>query len=131
MVKRSISWRSELFCLARYGSSGVVNTVVGLTVIFSMMAADFSPMLSNAGGYFVGFILSFVISKKMVFRSNCPLLPEGMKYLAAFLLSFAFNLGVLDWTISIGVDILICQLIAAIAYTSMMYSLTRFLVFNH
>ncbi len=130
MVKRSINWRGELFCLARFGSSGVVNTVVGLSVIFSMMAAGFSPILSNVGGYFVGFILGFVISKKMVFRSNGYLLPEGMRYLAAFLVSFAFNLGVLDWTIFMGVDILICQMVAAIAYTFMMYCLTRLFVFR-
>jgi putative flippase GtrA len=124
-------WRSESALLTRYLGSGVLNTVAGFAVIFALMAVGVSPLLANIGGYGVGFVLGFVVSKKFVFRSDGHFIGESMRYLAAFLTCFLLNLLVLSLAIKQQHwNALLAQLLAAMAYTSSMYALTRYFVFQ-
>lgn len=124
-------WRAESVYLKRYAGSGVVNTLVGFSIIFLMMGAGVSPLVSNIAGYSVGFVLGFVVSKKIVFRSNGSFIWESVRYLVAFLLAFALNLIVLHvlltWT---ELPPVFLQVVAAICYTTLMYCLTRYFVFS-
>lgn len=124
-------WRSESALLTRYLGSGVLNTVVGFSVIFLLMAFGISPLLANIGGYFVGFVLGFVVSKRFVFRSNNHFVPESIRYLCAFVISFLFNLLVLKFALTyLKSSAVASQIEAAVAYTLLMYLLTRLFVFN-
>ncbi len=117
--------------LVRYTGSGIVNTVVGFFVILSAMAIGFTPVVSNVAGYAVGFTLGFVLSKKFVFRSNGHFVNESIRYLIAFIVSYALNLAVLYLAISyFNIHAVISQFVAAIAYTLCMYILARFFVFG-
>jgi putative flippase GtrA len=121
----------EIGFISRYMSGGVINTAVGFIVIFSAMALDFSPMVSNIAGYVVGFILGFVISKKFVFRSEGHLVIESIRYLVVFIVSFLLNLLVLSLAINyFNIHVMVSQVVAAISYTLLMYTLTRFFVFR-
>lgn len=121
----------EIGFISRYMSGGVINTVVGFIVIFSAMALGFSPMVSNIAGYAVGFILGFVISKKFVFRSEGHLVIESFRYLVVFIVSFLLNLLVLSLAINyFNIHVMVSQVVAAISYTLLMYTLTRFFVFR-
>lgn len=121
----------EIGFISRYMSGGVINTVVGFIVIFSAMALGFSPMVSNIAGYAVGFILGFVISKKFVFRSEGHLVIESFRYLEVFIVSFLLNLLVLSLAINyFNIHVMVSQVVAAISYTLLMYTLTRFFVFR-
>jgi putative flippase GtrA len=122
-------WRSESALLGRYAGSGALNTIAGFAVIFALMALEFSPYVANIGGYLVGFILGFVVSKKFVFRSDGHLVVESMRYLIAFLICFGLNLLTLKLALT-QVNELISQLISAIVYTGGMYILTRYFVFS-
>lgn len=124
-------WRAESIYLGRYIGSGTVNTVVGFAVIFAMMWAGFSPFIANIGGYAVGFVLGFVLSKKIVFRSNGSFVRESVRYLIAFLTAFLLNIVVLHivWN-SFGYHAAVAQVAGAIIYTVAMYTLTRFYAFS-
>jgi putative flippase GtrA len=125
------NWCKEVTYLTRYVGSGLINTVVGFIVIFSVMALGFSPMVSNVAGYAVGFTLGFVLSKKFVFRSNGHFVTESVGYLLAFVVSFLLNLLVLRLgLIYLNLHAVLAQFIAAIVYTLTMYVLTRLLVFG-
>jgi len=63
-------WRTEAVYLARYAGSGVLNTLVGFSVIFLLMGLGAAPLLANIGGYAVGFVLGFIVSRRFVFRSS-------------------------------------------------------------
>lgn len=123
-------WRAESVYLKRYAGSGVINTLVGFSVIFLMMGVGVSPLVSNIAGYSVGFVLGFVVSKKIVFRSNGDFIWESVRYLVSFLLAFTLNLVVLHvlltWT---KLPPVLSQVVAAICYTTSMYCLTRYYVF--
>ncbi|MGC2049149.1 MAG: GtrA family protein [Gallionella sp.] len=124
-------WRAETAYLGRYTGSGVLNTLVGFSVIFIFMALGVSPILANIGGYLAGLILGFFLSKKLVFRSEGHITSESLRYLAAFLACFILNLFVLQSALSIlHLNAIFAQLLAAATYTITMYLLSRFIVFR-
>lgn len=124
-------WRSESAYLGRYAGSGALNTVTGFAVIFALMALDFSPFIANIGGYLVGFILGFVVSKKFVFRSNGHFVGESIRYLVAFMICFGLNLLTLQIALSkLHINALAGQLLAAVVYTASMFIFTRWFVFS-
>lgn len=121
----------EATYLGRYAGSGILNTLVGFGLIFSAMAIGLSPLVANCIGYFVGFSLGFILTKKWVFRSKGHFLFENIRYVVAFLVSFCFNLFVLHSCVNIfRIDPLLSQLIAGASYTSLMFLLSRFFVFR-
>lgn len=124
-------WRSESTLLTRYVGSGVLNTVAGFSVIFLLMIAGAPAVLANIAGYAVGFFLGFVVARKFVFVSNGRLVGEGIRYLLAFLFAFLVNLVVLKLAMNAELwSDMFAQVLAAIAYTVVMYGLSRFIVFR-
>lgn len=123
------NWRAESALLSRYVGSGMLNTVAGFAVIFALMAVGVSPLWSNAAGYAVGLVLGFVVTKKLVFRSNGHFVGESVRYLAAFAVCFGLNVWALQALLG-QVSAVMAQLGAAVVYTGSMYVLTRFLVFQ-
>lgn len=124
-------WRAEWGYLGRYVGSGTVNTLIGFAVIFTAMAIGLSPISANVAGYTVGFILGFVISKKIVFRSGGNLISESARYLIAFFMAFAVNLFTLNIALEwIRLQPVLAQACAAATYTISMYLLARYFVFR-
>jgi putative flippase GtrA len=115
----------------RYLGSGVFNSIVGFSVIFIAMALGISPMLSNILGYVFGLTLAFTLSKKFVFRSNGHVATESVRFLVAFMIAFLVNLFVLHVSlVYLNLQPVISQLAAAASYTSLMYLLSRYFVFD-
>ncbi len=108
----------------------MINTIIGFIIIFSAMQIGFSPVTSNFMGYFVGFFLGFILSKKVVFISNGSYVIESFRYLIAFIISFIFNLLILQTLLTFDMIAILAQLLAAVGYTSLMYLLTRLFVFR-
>lgn len=124
-------WRSESAYIGRYAGIGVLNTFVGFSVIFLLMGLGASPVIANAGGYLVGLIMGFFVAKKTVFRSEGHVTAEGVRYLAAFLASFVINLLVLQCALALlRMNAIFAQFLAAATFTTIMYLLTRWLVFH-
>jgi putative flippase GtrA len=125
-------WSNDHSYVTRYLGSGVLNTVVGFAVIFFLMELGFSPFLANIGGYLVGFVLGFVVSKNFVFRSNGHFLGESMRYLMAFIICFTLNFLVLSMAITgLHLGAVFAQILAAGAYTLSMYVVLRCFVFSN
>ncbi|MGJ7514104.1 GtrA family protein [Pseudomonas baetica] len=124
-------WRVESSYLGRYIGSGAFNTLVGFAVIFLAMWVGLSPSIANISGYAAGFLLGFVLSKKIVFRSNGSFVKESVRYLIAFLIAFALNFIVLHIALDkFELTAIPAQIFAAFVYTFAMYALTRFYVFS-
>jgi putative flippase GtrA len=124
-------WRAERGYLGRYIGSGAVNTLIGFAVIVAAMGIGFSPINANVAGYTVGFILGFVVSKKIVFRSAGNLISESARYLIAFFVAFAINLVTLYLALErLLMQPVLAQVCAAVTYTVTMYLLARYFVFR-
>lgn len=125
-----IKLMQEFVYIVRYSFSGLINTIIGLLIIFLLMHLNFSPFIANIGGYAIGLISSFIFSKKFVFRSNGHFAKEGILFLACFFLCFLLNLFLLYISINIvNLKPMISQIIASIGYTGSMYIMTRCFVF--
>lgn len=74
----------------KYALVGVLNTSLTLVVIFickSML--DVNPYVSNAIGYVVGLINSFLWNRQWVFRSNGAMHRQALHFVCGFLLCYA------------------------------------------
>ena len=63
--------RDFLLSALRYGLAGVINTLVGFSIIVALdVGLRLSAHLANAIGYAVGICVSFALSKLFVFRAR-------------------------------------------------------------
>jgi putative flippase GtrA len=128
--------RREAGILARFGLAGLANTAFGLAVILGLeLGAGLERHLANAAGYVAGALLGFLLNRRFVFQG--PVAEPGLKvrYLAALILAFALNQGVL----TLGASALptsdlgrtAAQLAALCSYTAAQFLLMRLWVFRH
>ena len=120
----------------RFGTVGLLNTGLGLCSIWLFMWLGASPFLSNAIGYGVGFISSFVLNRNWSFdreesvgsagksRSDMP------KFLVAFFISWLLNITVISFGMqSTTVSPYFLQIFGMAAYTISFFVICRLWVF--
>ncbi len=91
---------SELRRFIKYCVVGVMNTLITLGSIFickSLLGVD--PYVSNAIGYALGLLNSFLWNKNWVFRSKGKYTPEAIKFLLGFALCYAVQFSAV-WIIT-------------------------------
>ena len=117
---------------ARFGAVGVVNTLVGYGVIYlCMLGLGLSPVVSNVAGYAIGLCCSFMLNRRLTFRSRGSARREAARFLLAFAAAYACNLLVLMFAMrELGVHPVWAQLVAGVAYTAVFFLLSKFFVFN-
>ena len=121
----------EFHYLMRYAGNGILNTIMGFFVIFSAMEFGFSPIISNILGYVAGLIMGFIVSKKMVFKSDGYIVVESIRYLFSFMVAFSLNLVALYLALNVAAWREVpSQLFAGAIYSVVMYLLSRLLVFS-
>ena len=124
-------WRAESAYAGRYAGTGALNTLVGFGVIFLLMWAGVPPVAANMAGYACGFVLGFVLSKKMVFRSQGGVVGEAWRYVAVFVFAFLLNLAVLKLSLdALAFPAVLAQLAAAGTFTVAMFAMSRLFVFS-
>ncbi|PZR34232.1 GtrA family protein [Caulobacter segnis] len=128
--------REFLVSALRYGLAGVVNTLVGFSIIVALDVGLRLPAhLANAIGYAVGICVSFALSKLFVFKARRTTRSAPLRYVVAVAGAFALNQGVLTvaklvlphgalWSVA-------AQGAAAVSYTAALFLLSHFWVFAH
>lgn len=128
-----MSWhKSERWSLqlGRFVSVGVVNTVFGYSVIFVAMALGVSPYVSNALGYFLGWLLSYALNRFWVFAGAGRTRGSMPRYGISFALAYALNFLVLHIGLLLGWPGTLCQVVAGATYFLVMFSLSKIWVFK-
>lgn len=115
----------------RFAAVGVVNTAVGYAVIYlCMLGMGWSPIASNVAGYAVGLCCSFLLNRRLTFRSQGAAHREAMRFLLAFVVAYLVNLAVLIASIGqLSIDPVWAQLVAGVAYTGVFFVLSKLYVF--
>lgn len=128
--------RAFLASALRYGLAGVVNTLVGFSIIVALdLGLGLPAHLANAIGYAVGICVSFALSKLFVFKARRTTRSAPLRYVVAVAAAFALNQGVLTlaklalpsgplWSVA-------AQGSAAVSYTAALFLLSHFWVFAH
>lgn len=111
---------------------GALNTLFGYAVIFfCMYILGASAVASNVIGYLMGLVLSYVLNRKVTFRSTSKSRMEAVRFLFVFLIAYAMNLCVLLLLIRVGqVHEGLAQVLAGMAYIAVSFLLNKYYVFQ-
>lgn len=87
-----LSEHRETLRFIKYCMVGALNTILTLCVIFLCKSIfEINPYISNAIGYVVGVINSFLWNKKWVFNSQGRTYREAIKFLVGFAICYALQ----------------------------------------
>lgn len=107
----------------RFGAAGLVNTALGLGIIFAAKALlGWGDLAANVAGYGVGLLASFGLNRRWTFDHDGHALPAFWRFVVSFLGAYALNLAVLFALRDMaGVDSYLAQAVAVIPYTVVFY----------
>ena len=115
----------------RFGGSGIANTCVGLACIFAAKLLGVADVPANLFGYSVGLTLSFVLNRRWTFSSRGPVVPQALRFSAAFVAAYFANLlTVLALRDSVGLNSYLAQLMGVGPYAVVFFLLSRYFVFG-
>jgi putative flippase GtrA len=115
----------------RFGLVGVLNTMVGLGVIFAAKAfLGLGDFAANLLGYALGLMCSFVLNRYWTFRHEgrafAALWRFGIAFAVAYVLNLVTVFGLRD---AMGVNSYLAQAGGCIPYTISFYLLSAYYVF--
>lgn len=116
---------------AKFVVVGVLNTAVGLAVIFAAKALlDWSDLAANATGYAVGLVTSFALNRNWTFRDHGKISPALLRFLGAFAAAYLANLAtVFSLRDFAHVDAYVAQAAGVVPYTMLFFLISRAFVF--
>lgn len=128
--------RELLLSALRYGLAGLLNTLVGFSIIVALdVGLHLDPHLANAVGYAVGICVSFLLSRFFVFRARKTGRGVSLRYVVAVGSAFVLNQGVLTlarlWAPHGAIWHVAAQGAAAVSYTAALFLLSHYWVFAH
>lgn len=124
----SRSWPQFL----RFLCVGVVNTFVGLAVIYACKYfGGLDDLESNASGYAVGLCVSFTLNRRWTFAHHGAIAPAALRFLAVAAIAYAMNLLTVMWCIhSFGMNGYLAQALGVPPYTITAFALSRLWAFR-
>lgn len=115
----------------RYLIVGVINTIIGYGIIFSLMYIGVSPEISNIIGYAIGICVSYVLNKIYTFKSKTHPKREFPKFVISLLLAYVLNFFTLLICIRmIHINAYMSQIISGIVYTLSSFVFAKYFAFN-
>lgn len=136
--------RQTLGQLIKYALVGCMNTMLTLCVIFLCKSVlGVNAYVSNALGYVVGLINSFLWNRKWVFRSNGSISREAIVFLSGFAVCYLVQFAVV-WVLNqssfgklefdLGIVVVsgygVATLIGNVAYTLSNFVYNKLLTFK-
>lgn len=127
----AVTQQGEWTRIARFLAVGVLNTVVGLGVIYACKYfGGMADVPANATGYVVGVVHSFFWNRRWTFAHAGAMLPAAARFLGVFCVAYLANLGAALLLIGpLGVNSYLAHAIATVPYTVLFYLGSRYLVF--
>ena len=114
----------------KYNIVGVINTLIGFGLIFILMFLGVNPILSNAVGYLIGSIISFILNSRYTFKEKNPNRELTIAFFLTLLLSYFLNYITLNYTLGYF-NPYIAQIISGVVYTVSSFLIMKFFVFSN
>jgi putative flippase GtrA len=116
---------------SRYLLVGIINTIVGYGIIFSLMFIGISPEISNIIGYAIGIMVSYTLNKVYTFQSKAHPKKEFPKFVLSLLTSYGLNFLTLVLCIHIlKINPYISQIISGAVYTLSGFVFLKYFAFR-
>jgi putative flippase GtrA len=118
--------------LAAFGLVGVANTAIGFgTIALAQNGLGLHPVAANVLGYAVGLSNSYIMNRAFTFRGARHSTGQALRFLAAFAIAYAINLGVLLAGLALAPEAALgAQAAAMVAYTLAFFALSKIYVFR-
>jgi len=113
----------------RYNLVGIVNTVIGFGIIILLMSVGVDALKSNAIGYGVGAVLSYILNSKYTFKDTEYKSRKIVIFFLILTVAYGLNYIVLQSLLPL-LNPYLAQVFAAIMYTVSAFVLMKFLVFS-
>lgn len=110
--------------------AGGIATALNFTVFLALYWVGFSYLLAATFGYVSGITVSFVINRKLVFRSRAPVKVEALRYVVAYGVALGAQLGLLEVFVWFGLDPIYANSIALLLVVILNFFVIRRLVFD-
>ncbi len=116
----------------RFSAVGVINTALGLTVIFALMRfGGVQYIVANAIGYAVGTVVSFILNRSWTFYHKGPVLSSALRWILVISIAYGANVCVVIASHEyFGIDRYASQALGVVAYTGLSYLGGRFYAFS-
>jgi putative flippase GtrA len=114
--------------IASYSLVGVMNTLITAITIVVLTLLGVEPVLSNAAGFGLGLLNSFIMNKRYTFQSAA----EGsmLPFLVSFAIAYGLNLVVLVVSSPLAsLNVLIPQAAGMLTYNVVFFVLMKLWVF--
>ena len=125
--------QAEVARIARFLSVGMLNTLVGFSIIFgSKWMLEWTDLWANALGYTVGLCVGFTLNRSWTFEiQDGQIVERSRRYLVTFFMAYLVNVVVL----MVGLNVLeinsyLAQVLTMPFYSAVFYLLCRKWVFR-
>jgi len=123
--------RESIRMFLKYLLVGIINTIVGYVIIFSLMFVAVPPEISNIIGYIMGVIVCYTLNKVYTFQSKDHPKREFPKFVLSLLTSYGLNFLTLILCIHIfKVNPYISQIISGAVYTISGFVFLKYFAFR-
>lgn len=115
----------------KFCAVGVLNTFVGLGLIFALMRfGGVQYIVANAIGYVVGTMVSFILNRAWTFDYKGPVFSSALRWVVVIAVAYGANVcAVILSHEYFGIDRYVSQAIGNVAYTSLSFLGGRFFAF--
>lgn len=120
----------ELKKVFTFAVVGILNTAIGLSLIYFFRTITGDEVLANISGYSLGVVISYCLNGKFTFSSKIKSLKTFLKFLFAFLLAWSINISIVLFFISQKYPPELTHIVGVPAYTIIFYLLSRHYVFT-
>jgi putative flippase GtrA len=118
-------------CL-RFGSIGIINTAIGLLVIYVALYLWADPIAANAIGYIVGLTVSFALNRVWTFNDKARVGKSLPRFVLVVAIAYLCNLcAVIVGIQAFGEHIYLVQLLGIVIYSAVTFWGCRWFVFPH
>ena len=115
----------------KYLGIGVVNTIVGYSIIFSLLYIGLNAFMSNFAGYLIGITVSYYLNRKFNFKSNKPHKEAFPKFFLSLFIAYLANLLMLAISLKLlMIDKYISQIIAGAIYVIIGFLGSKYFAFQ-
>ena len=116
--------------IRRYIATGLVNTVLGLAVIFVLrLWVGLDLVIANASGYAAGWLVSYGLNRNWTFYHSGRISRSLPAYLALALAAFAINIASISTLVAHGMPYVPAQIIGVVLYSTIVFVGAKYVVF--
>ncbi|QCT99180.1 GtrA family protein [Campylobacter hyointestinalis subsp. hyointestinalis] len=104
--------------ITKFAIVGIINTIIGLTIIYVLIYLRFNDYTANLFGYVIGIFFSYILNKFYVFNNlrNNINFKEIIIFIIIFIFSYLMNIVILNISLNYFTSY-VAQFFAIFVYT--------------